>query len=179
MTKTKEMKKFYSEDKLNKGYSNLSTNNLESKKTSDQFSDVLPPLEVIQEYEELYPGTLDKILKLAEQEQNQKYQIEQVNISARERGYRMGALAGIFSLIIISSASYKIATVNSQLSALFFVSAFIAVFAISFLSYIKNAPKTFNKNKKKENYDLKAKNSDKLQSNFKPKPSKKFKRKRF
>jgi len=58
----KESKNFFDNNRLNKGYSRVinfhqSDANLIRKK----YRHVLPPIEMIEQYEELYPGTLQRV----------------------------------------------------------------------------------------------------------------------
>ena len=62
----KESKKFFDNNRLNKGYSRVvnfyqSDANLIRKK----YKHVLPPIEMTEQYEELYPGTFEKLLDMA------------------------------------------------------------------------------------------------------------------
>ena len=143
MTKqTKEIKQYYTEDKLNKGYSIAESELKTDQPKSDlkKFEYLLPPIDVISQYEEIYPGTLEKVLKLAEKEQEKRFQIEKLIIAAEERSRRAGKFFGLLSLTVISAATYEISLKDSTMATLFCAIAFTSVFAISLFSYFSSMP---------------------------------------
>ncbi|XVN40275.1 MAG: DUF2335 domain-containing protein [Rickettsia endosymbiont of Argas persicus] len=82
----KETKSFFNKNnRLNKGYAktfsvNESDNNFYRKK----FEHILPPIDVITEYENIYPGTLEKLINMAQKEQAHKHDIDHKNLKRQE-----------------------------------------------------------------------------------------------
>jgi uncharacterized membrane protein len=133
MTNTKEVKNYYTDDKLNKGYAKSINKPRDSNPDSP-----LPPIEVISAYEEIYPGTLEKILKIAEKEQERRFEVEKITASAHERSRRLGALFGVLSIAIISSAAVQISQKDLNTAIIFACIAFASIFGIALLSTIKS-----------------------------------------
>lgn len=83
----KETKRFFNKNnRLNKGYAktfsvNESDNNFYRKK----FEHILPPIDLINEYENIYPGTLQELMDMAQKEQAHKHAIDLKNLKTQER----------------------------------------------------------------------------------------------
>jgi len=78
----KETKKFFDANGLNKGYSKAlfsKTSNL-AVSSSSQYKHIMPPLDVMAAYEEISPGTIKKIIEMAQKEQNYRHSIELLNV---------------------------------------------------------------------------------------------------
>lgn len=130
----KEIKSFYSNDRLNKGYSK--NNNDASHSNYSQKSDLtknLPPIGLIEQYEEIHPGTLKAILSMAENEQKLRHVTEKTRISAFERARRIGGVFGLTIAIIICYVSYSMFKTDPVASLIF---AFIAFGSLSFMTYL-------------------------------------------
>lgn len=153
----KEVKNYYAEDKLNKGYSATSLNKITNSSNPES---LLPPVEVISAYEEIYPGTLEKIIKITEKEQERRYEIEKITHAAYERSRRLGALFGVVSIAIISSAAVQISQRDLKTAIIFSIIAFASIFGISFLSTIRSGFKP-NKYRSDNNSNYSGNNADK------------------
>ena len=72
----KERKKFFDNNRLNKGHKKLSNSSQsDANVVRKKYQHVLPPIDMLEHYEELNPGTLDKLLDMAEREQNHRHSI--------------------------------------------------------------------------------------------------------
>lgn len=119
--KMKYTKKYFNTTRLNKGYANK-----DERREDDisiikrQYQHVLPPIDIVDEYENLYPGTFEKVIKMA-----QKDQENQRILAAKEidRKYKNSLILRTASLIGI------IFVVLCMLPALFFMPIIIGNFA--------------------------------------------------
>lgn len=72
----KETKKFFvRENKLNRGYTSGNDGDLRDKNI-DELIDVLPPIDVMAQYEEMHPGFVGSISKYLENEQKHRHKLE-------------------------------------------------------------------------------------------------------
>jgi len=148
VSKTQEVKNFYSNDRLNKGYPKPPETEVVSKQSdisppsshaAKRFESFLPPIEVITEYEEFSPGILNKIVKMAQLEQEQRFAMEKITILANDKARRLSAIFGLMAVTVISASAVKIAEIDIKTSFLFAALAFGSIFGISILSFIKSS----------------------------------------
>jgi len=154
-TNKKEVKSFYGNDRLNKGYveEQVEITGVEKAPTSPvsrKYDNLLPPIEVITEYEDLYPGTFEKIMKMAEAEQKQKFLMDQAASIAYEKSRRLGALFGTFTAALICGVTYKLAEKDLVAGLVFAIVGFGAVFGLSFTSMFRR-PSYENRNRHHHN----------------------------
>lgn len=118
----KEIKTFFANDnRLNKGYAKISDprepdNSVYSKK----FEHILPPIDVITEFENINPGTLKQIIDMAEREQHHRHTLDLININAYNKAQKLGKIFAIVLVCIISMATICLAIYGNVLSAIFF-----------------------------------------------------------
>jgi uncharacterized membrane protein len=143
----KESKKFFDNNRLNKGYSRVinfyqSDANLIRKK----YRHVLPPIEMIEQYEELYPGTLQRLLEMAQLEQNHRHSRELLEIEEQGRATKLGRMFGLGLVAIISLSAIILVTLGSTLiGVLFALCGFSCITIVSYLSSKANVKKEQNK----------------------------------
>lgn len=149
----KESKKYFENNRLNKGYSKISNykqNDL--NQIRHQFKHVLPPVDIMEEYEEMCPGTFAKLLDMAECEQNHRHSVELV---IQEKYNRATTLGRYFSLILVSVISLStliLALFGEQIVASIFASsAFACIYMISRL-YANSAIKKIVDLNRKNNF---------------------------
>lgn len=155
----KENKKFFDNNRLNKGYNKVvnfhqSDANLNRKK----YRHVLPPIEIIEQYEELHPGTLLQLLDMAQGEQNHRHAMDLLEIEKHARAAKLGRMFALIFVAIISVVTLVFILIGSPLVAsIFAISAFASITIISYISSFntvkKEPPRPFkynnnNKNKK-------------------------------
>lgn len=93
----KYTKKYFNTTRLNKGYSHK-----DERREDDisiikkKYQHILPPIDVVTEYENLYPGTLEKIIKMAQKDQENQRELAEKEI---DRKYKNGLILRILSLI--------------------------------------------------------------------------------
>lgn len=155
-TNKKEVKNFYGNDRLNKGYVEESAEVVAVEKpaiiatNTRRYDNFLPPIEVLTEYEEFHPGTLEKILKMAEAEQKQKFLMDQAASIAYEKSRRLGALFGMFTAALICVTTYKLSEKDLVTGLIFSLAGFGAVFGLSFASMFRR-PSFENRNRHHHN----------------------------
>ncbi len=130
----KDNKKFFYNNRLNKGYSKVYNNNQTDLNLSkSKYQAMLPPLDIIEQYEELYPGTLDKLFDMAQKEQNHRHSMNLLEIKNHTRATAMGRICALIFISIVIISSMLIAFFGSMiLAALLIGSAFISLTIISF-----------------------------------------------
>ena len=131
----KETKRFFDNNRLNKGYRNIPNYNKSDKgQIRSQFSHVLPPIDMIEQYEELYPGTLETLIDMAKNEQQHRHA---VSINLQQKYDKARNMGRIFSLILIGLICFTTLILgfsgNIILGSVFAMSAFAC---IAYISYI-------------------------------------------
>lgn len=104
------------------------SNNLEIKKRSlhvRQFYGPIPPAEEIREWDEILPGSADRVLKMAEKEQRHRHEQEKRIVSYeyqwKKRGQLIGAIIGIIGMgggIVLSYLGKDISGLGALISTL-------------------------------------------------------------
>jgi len=102
----KEKKSFFTKNnRLNKGYAKaFNANEIDKNFYRKKFEHILPPINLVTEYEDIYPGTLEKLVNMAQKEQAHKHDIELQNLKMQERVAKLTRIClmifGIFSLLV-------------------------------------------------------------------------------
>jgi uncharacterized membrane protein len=133
----KEIKTFFTKDnRLNKGYSKISNiRELDSSFYRKKFEHILPPIDLISEYENINPGTLAKLIDMAEQEQHHKHAIDLVNLENYNRAQKMGRIFALIFIGLICLTTICLTIFGKILIALVFsCSAFLAIGITSVIS---------------------------------------------
>lgn len=152
----KESKKFFDNNRLNKGYSKVinfhqSDANLIRKK----YRHVLPPIEMIEQYEELYPGTLQKLLDMAQLEQNHRHARDLLEIEGQDRATKLAKMFGLILVAIISLGAIILVTLGSALiGVLFALFVFSCITIVSYQcsqAYVKKEPNKVRYNNNRPN----------------------------
>ena len=100
----KETKNFFDTNRLNKGYSTISINKQSDVELSaNKYKHLLPDIDIMAEYEEMSPGTINKIFDMAKKEQNHRHSIDLLNIEKHARAIKMGRVFSLVVVVIISS----------------------------------------------------------------------------
>lgn len=136
----KERKKFFDNNRLNKGHKKLSNSSQsDANVVRKKYQHVLPPIDMLEHYEELNPGTLDKLLDMAEREQNHRHSID---LMAMEKHNRATTLGRVFSLVFVAfisiTALMLVIAGSIFVAAVFAFSAFACITIVSYF-YSKNS----------------------------------------
>lgn len=133
----KEIKTFFTKDnRLNKGYPK--TPNIREQDSSyyrKKFEHILPPIDLISQYEDINPGTLARLIDMAEREQHHKHAIDLVNLENFNRAQKMGRICALIFVSLICLTTIFLAISGKILIALIFSSsAFLAIGLTSAIS---------------------------------------------
>tara|TARA_B110000503_G_C7157871_1_gene418153 strand:- start:1315 stop:1812 length:498 start_codon:yes stop_codon:yes gene_type:complete len=145
----KETKKFFDNNRLNRGYSRVANarqndNNLIRKK----YQHALPPIDMMEQYEELNPGTFEKLFDMAVKEQNHRHSMDLLTMEKHSRATRLGRIFALVYIAIISITTLVLVVSKSIISAsVFVVSSFACITIISCFYSKKSIPKEFMHNK--------------------------------
>ncbi|MBN8511569.1 MAG: DUF2335 domain-containing protein [Rickettsiales bacterium] len=151
----KESRKFFENNRLNKGYSRIvNFNRSDQGVIRRKYKSILPPIDLIEEYEELYPGTFEKILDMAQKEQNHMHSMDLLEMERHNRATKLGRLFSLLYVAIISVTTLILAlNDNVPVAAMFATASFSVIVVVSYLysktSKRKMAGRHFNHDRKK------------------------------
>lgn len=148
----REVKTFFSQGNgLNKGYaaevdpSNNEDENSIANIARRKMAQNLPSADLMTSYEEMYPGTFEKLLKAVEKEQAHRHNAELVNIQMYSRASAMGRLFGFFVICAIGYTTFQLAINDMLTGALIFAGlAFAGIFGVSFMAYCRTSGRSYN-----------------------------------
>ncbi len=83
-----ERKNFFHKNNLNKGHAKQGASSEEQQQAhelADKYKNLVPPLEIMQEYEAQFPGAFDKLMKLTEKEQAHKHKVQELQIQNSQK----------------------------------------------------------------------------------------------
>ena len=163
----KETKKFFDTNRLNKGYTKVSNyKQTDTNIIRNKYTHALPPIDIIAEYEEMNPGTIEKILKMAEKEQNHRFALDIKAADDHKKALNCGRQSAITLVAIISIACVIMAFGGHYIIAsIFALSGFGTIVYASSLKIrnnpaYKGSPKNYDPNYKKSNYTTNRRRSD-------------------
>jgi uncharacterized membrane protein len=169
----RETKSFFVEgNKLNKGYSEENNKSYDKQDMlREKLQRDLPPLDVMEEYEAMYPGTFKKMLELWEKEQEYRFDLEQVNMKIQQKANFIGKIFGFFVICVIGFVILELARINEIMAAsIFSVCAFSCIMFVSYISYNASDKRNF---RDRRNFHKKDHSVNRHQKHFKKRrPSK-------
>lgn len=134
----KETRKFFDNNKLNKGYSRITNQRpVNTKSNMIEYNNFLPPIDVIEAYEEIYPGVTEKLFYMAEQEQKHKHDAELILLRQQQKLQKLGKLCAVIFIAIVSMTTVILAE-HHFVAAAFSASAFLAVVVSLCFYYFKS-----------------------------------------
>ena len=155
----KESKKFFENNNLNKGfikssYANKDDIDLHKKK----YQHVLPPVDMIEYYEELYPGTLEKLLDMAEREQNHRHSMDLIVMEKYNRATKLGRIFSLVFVALVSFTSIALSAMHEiMFASIFAFSAFTSIVLVSYFYSRNSVMKEVSRSKKIRNKNFKNK----------------------
>jgi uncharacterized membrane protein len=162
----KETKIFFDTNSLNKGYNNNNTTSLhkqsEIKIPNNKYKHLLPDVDIMAEYEEMSPGTINKIFDMAKIEQDHRHSIDLINIENHTKAIKMGRIFALALVLIIATATIILASSGYYIvSAIFSVASFATIGTVSIIQSRKRfnnkfIHKNYNHNNKINNYKTKS-----------------------
>ncbi len=93
---------------------------------------ILPPTNVLEEYEDLAPGSVDKLLTMAKKEQDHRHEWQENHLLVHGKIHKWGQIfAFVYNVILLFVVIYIANTGNSNLALnLFIVNAILMAFAL-------------------------------------------------
>lgn len=139
----KEIKTFFASDnRLNKGYAR--TTNHPQSDTSlyrKKFEQILPPIDLISQYEDINPGTLAKLTAMTEKEQAHKHELEKKLIDEQAKAIKLGQLFGSISLVTICT-TIAVSLLASNLKLVAYVLGAVIISLVLILYFVQRKSKT-------------------------------------
>jgi len=130
----KETKKFFDNNRLNRGYSRVS--NVRQNDASlirRKYQHVLPPIDMMEQYEELNPGTFEKLFDMADKEQNHRHSMDLLTMEKHSRATRLGRMFALVFIALVSITTLILVAAKSIISAsVFAISAFACITIVSY-----------------------------------------------
>jgi len=125
----REIKNFFNEkNKLNKGYS---PNNDQSDVYYDFLNDNLPKPEILAEYESLKAGSVERFIKIIEDEQKHRHIVNNKALMLEAKYKQFGQICLVLIIAILSYASYAILERFTILpGVIFFLTSFATIATI-------------------------------------------------
>ena len=144
----RERKKFFVNNRLNKGYKRTFDTELSDIETfKKQNVHLLPPIEVIEQYESHYPGIFKKLIEMSQKEQQNRHLLATLEIEKAAKMSSYGRIAGVVYIIIISLCVTNLSLNGySVIAGLFTVAGFSCLYFLAF--YFKNT--TYQKNDRRK-----------------------------
>jgi uncharacterized membrane protein len=141
----KENKKFFANNnRLNKGHTKVtdSIKKFDNNYYNKKFDHVLPPIDLMEHYEEMYPGTLSKLIAMAEKEQAHKHKMNIKSIEVYEEVTKKGRISAIIFIMMVCLSVIILSLLGHVIIAsVFSSSVFLGIGIGSFLSSMKFARK--------------------------------------
>lgn len=144
----RERKKFFVNNRLNKGYkTRFDTELSDVEAFKKQNVHLLPPIEVIEQYESHYPGIFKKLMEMSQKEQHNRHLLAALEIEKAAKMSSYGRIAGLLYIIIISLSVTNL-TLNGYpiIAGLFTLAGFSCVYFLAY--YLKNTSHQKNDRKK-------------------------------
>lgn len=136
----KEKKKFFDNNCLNKGYKKLSISSQDSYTSLiKKYQHLLPPVEILEYYEELNPGSIEKLLDMAQKEQHHRHDVHLMSINMKNKSQALGRIFFLLLVIVIAITSLVLVLLGSVVvAAVFSFAAFICLTIISYFCSVSN-----------------------------------------
>jgi uncharacterized membrane protein len=143
----REVKTFFTQDnRLNKGYVTdiVSQDEDDSTGLRKRIAQNLPSADLMAAYEDMHPGTFEKLLGLIEKEQLHRQKSEFASTEMHARATSMGRLFGFFVICAVSFTTLQLAREGMLTGGLIFAGlAFAGIFGISALSYRRTSSRPY------------------------------------
>ncbi len=137
----KESKKFFDKDnRLNKGHSpqGKSPKNSDKYYYRKKFETIMPPADIIQAYEDINEGAFERIMSMAENEQDHRHAMEHTNLQIYERSRRIGQFFALLTVIVLCYAVIDLTKNGYEYQGMILaICGFGSISVVSILSYLK------------------------------------------
>ena len=133
--KTETKSFFVKDNRLNKGYDHDSSKESDKIFFRKRFEHLFPSADTLQAFEDLHPGSVDRIISMAEKEQKDRLKLEVEKAKMAEGTARVQSIVNIFIIALLAATVVILSVFASQNVA---ISIVLSVTAIKFLIYKKN-----------------------------------------
>ncbi|MDG1436383.1 MAG: DUF2335 domain-containing protein [Rickettsiaceae bacterium] len=149
----RETKKFFDNNRLNRGSSKVYNNKQsDASIVARKYQHVLPPIDIMEQYEELNPGSSAKLFQMAEKEQSHRHSLEMKAIDSEKRANCFGRIFALLFVCIVAIVALALFILGSIiLASVFTVSAFSSVAFVSYMSSKGNRRREIGYNKYNNN----------------------------
>ncbi|GAB4164469.1 MAG: hypothetical protein Tsb006_4050 [Rickettsiaceae bacterium] len=130
----KDNKKFFYNNRLNKGYSKVANNNqTDLSLVRAKYKHILPPIDIMEEYEEQHPGTFAKLFDMAQKEQNHRHSMELMELQGYVRATKMGRTFALIFIAIVAISTLSLTITGAPvMAALFAILAFACITIVAY-----------------------------------------------
>ncbi len=132
----RENKNFFDQNNLNKGYSKSLINKKSYFSSNENYKHILPNADIMSQYEEIYPGTLKRLLELAQKEQEYRHKIELLMLKENKKLAKWGKFFSFLVIGIISVTSICLVILGAYIP--FFIFSFLGFGTINLCAYLSN-----------------------------------------
>jgi uncharacterized membrane protein len=134
----KETRKFFENNRLNKGQSrSVNYRQNDNSIMRKQYAHVLPPIDIITEYEDLNPGTLEKLIDMAQKEQNHRHSMDLIEIDKYNKASKLGRMFSLILIAIIAIGTIILSFSNNIIGTITFPTVAFGAIAIAAYFYSK------------------------------------------
>ena len=135
----KEIKTFFNKDnKLNRGYKKMSNpREADDSFYRKKFEHLLPPIDILNEYENIYPGTLAKLMEMTQKEQQHRQAAELIYAENYKLAVKMGRNGLVMAIIAICITTIILAYINDMIPVLFPLLGFSMISLLALLAHIR------------------------------------------
>lgn len=110
---------------------------------------ILPSAATLRAYEELSAGAADRLIEMAEIEQNHRHELEEETLRLANINYRIGqSLSALIIIIIIAMATYFANILNNQVLSLTILISGFTLILVGMIIANKNHRQYLNQNKR-------------------------------
>jgi uncharacterized membrane protein len=148
----KETRDFFAQDnRLNKGYADSSTKESDKSFFRKRFEHLFPPVDVLQAFEDLHEGSVERIIAMAEAEQVNRKKLEETRVLVNERMSRIYVAAEVMVMCVVCFTVISLNNSGSHFTAMFFgFAAFLTKFLIYRQKFAKHSGRRFSDSKRED-----------------------------
>lgn len=147
-----EIRSFFVEDNtLNKGYA-AELNTGQKWSPRKKVNDILPPPDILAVYEDMHPGTFEKILAALDKEQQHQHHMHELSLKMQLKAAKMGRIFALLIVAVISYTTLEFAKADMLVGGLVFAAISFTCMCVIFLLTNRNTTdKTFHNPKRHNN----------------------------
>ncbi|KAJ6644983.1 NAD kinase [Pseudolycoriella hygida] len=120
-----------------------------------KFEHVLPPLDLLEEYENLYPGTIARLMAMSEKEQVHRHNMEIKNMQSYETLVKKGRVSTIIFVITLAIITAFLSQFDYLIARIFAASTILTLVASIFLGVMQEKKASKKKYEKEESSEKK------------------------